>query len=220
MAGMLLVVTGASGVGKSTVRRTVAEALEIESCEIRTLATDPPVRDRRRRQEVGEDVVSQATELATSGKHLLFCGDPFPAGEVLACPSADKVDIAICLLDANADVQLARLAARGDEPEAVYKHHVAFAAWQRRHAIDPTWETHVVTEDCWPPMQWDRWVGRTDLAGTWTIPIIDTSMLNPSEVAVQVLSWASGVLAGTEPFFTRGWHLRDTPVPRRVRSQQ
>lgn len=206
---MLLVVTGASGVGKSTVRVAVADALGIESCEIRTLDPDPPVRDRRRRQDVGEGVVAHAAALAAGGKHLLFCGDPFPAGEVLACPSADSVDIAICLLDASPEVQLDRLRTRGDEPEAIFKHHIAFAGWQRRHAIDPQWEPHVVTEDGWPPMRWERWVGRSDLDGVWRIPVIDTSELTPAAVMGQVISWAREALAGTAPAFRRGWHVAD-----------
>jgi hypothetical protein len=69
-------------------------------------------------------------------RHLLLAGDPVAPGEVLAAPSATSVDIAVCLLDVAEDTQRERLRSRGD-PEELLPHHVAFAAWMRRHAENP-----------------------------------------------------------------------------------
>lgn len=202
---MLLVVNGASGAGKSTIRERVAARLGIESVEIRTLRPDEPVRTTAQRQQVGEKVVAQAARLDREGRHLLFCGDPFPPGEVLACPSADLVDIAVCLLDVTAEEQLRRLRQRG-EPEDGLVHHVAFADWMRAHAADPRVRPEVITAAGWSGMVWTRWTGRAERPTAWRPWVIDTTELVPDVVADRVVAWGRGAVEGTVPVFHRGWH--------------
>lgn len=201
---MLLVVNGPSGAGKTTIREPVAAMLGCESVEIRTLRPDKPVRTTTDRQAIGERVVAKAVELAAHGHHLLFCGDPFPLGEVLACPSATEVDIAACHLDIAEHEQVRRLRQRG-EPEDSLVHHVAFATWMRKHARDPRSAPHVITENGWERMAWDRWLGRDDLVGIWRCEVIDATALAPDQVIAAVTDWGRRAIAGDTPVFRRHW---------------
>jgi hypothetical protein len=131
-------------------------------------------------------------------RHLLLSGDPVAAGEVLAAPSADRLDaIAVCLLDVDRDAQAARLMARGDDP-ALLVHHLAFADWMRRHAADPHHRPEVLHNDGWEQMRWDRWIRLHD-AETWAMHVLDTSSLTAAAVASELLAWCGQALAGEAP---------------------
>jgi predicted ABC-type ATPase len=98
---MMLLVTGASGVGKSTVRALIAEELapNVRAVELTQIA-GAPTYERGWRQRAVEQVVQVALAEQEVGRHLLLAGDPVPPGEVLAAPSADRLDgFAACLLD-------------------------------------------------------------------------------------------------------------------------
>lgn len=113
---MMLLVTGASGVGKSTVRALIAEELapQVRAVELTQIA-GPPTYERGWRQRAVEQVVQVALAEQEAGRHLLLAGDPVPPGEVLAAPSADRLDgFAACLLDCGPDEQERRLRERGD----------------------------------------------------------------------------------------------------------
>jgi predicted ABC-type ATPase len=109
---VLLLITGASGVGKSTVRALVAPELgsEVECVELMDLTERPVAVTRVWRQQTTEAAVRRAVELQACGRHLLLAGDPVPAVEVVAAPSAPALDaIGVCLLDAAAEAQTERL---------------------------------------------------------------------------------------------------------------
>jgi hypothetical protein len=134
---MLLLVAGASGAGKSTVRRSVGHALSPEVIEPYDVVGTPASPTIAWRQQSTEAVVQRALELGVGGRHLLLSGDPVAASEVVAAPSAAGLDgIAVCLLDGRPEVQAARLAQRGDD-RALLVHHRAFADWMRAQARDP-----------------------------------------------------------------------------------
>jgi hypothetical protein len=195
---VLLLVTGASGVGKSTLRAVVAPELapQVESVELKDLAPLPMARTRGWRQRAAEAAVRRAVELQASGRHLLLAGDPVPAVEVIAAPSAPQLDaVAVCLLDASAQAQAERLAGRGDDP-ALLVHHQAFADWMRQQASDPLHMLHVVSDHGWDEMRWERLERLTD---DWRMHTIDTSCLSPPEVAVLVLDWCWHALADDAP---------------------
>ncbi|GAB3298292.1 hypothetical protein [Parasphingorhabdus pacifica] len=206
---MLLLVSGASGVGKTTARLAAAPLLSdtVETAELFTLGPIPAVPTIAWRHQQVEVAVQKAVELDRDGRHLLFAGDPVPAGEVLAAPSADEIDIAVSLLDADEPTQTKRLQARGDPPELLPR-HVQFADWLRRHATDPTHVPEAVTTDAWSNMCWERWAGRDDLADRWAMNVIDTSVLDVHDVARALVGWCHSVLAGDAPVFRRGWHIR------------
>jgi energy-coupling factor transporter ATP-binding protein EcfA2 len=201
IAGMFLLVTGASGAGKSTVRAAVAPHLspEIESVELHHVAAIAALPDIAWRQEATEAAVRRALELQAEGRHLLLSGDPVAAGEVLAAPSAVALaGVAVCLLDLSPEAQIARLTQRGDAP-ALLAHHHAFAEWMRGHARDPRHMPEVLSTNGWEAMRWQRWTSIDPAGGAWGMSVLDTSELAPDDVAAQIVSWARRALRGQAP---------------------
>ncbi len=90
---MYFLVAGASGVGKSTVRRLIEPEFAdvLETAELATLGETPEWNLAWRHRMV-ERMVRRALEVHREGKHFLLCGDPVPPGEVLAVPSADQLE--------------------------------------------------------------------------------------------------------------------------------
>lgn len=187
---MFFLVTGASGVGKSSVRKLIEPEFAdvVEVAELGMLGSTPKWSIEWRHRMV-EQAVLRALEVQRAGKHFLLCGDPVPPGEVLAAPSADQLDrLAVCLLDAEEQAQTARLRERGDDANFI-PHHVAFATWMRHHVIDHRHRPEVIIQNAWPPMRWERWVGRAAAQPPWDRYVIDTTWLNPTEVAHHVAQW-------------------------------
>ncbi|TQM15999.1 hypothetical protein [Pseudonocardia kunmingensis] len=210
---MLLLVSGASGVGKTTARLHARHLFErrhldgaYETAELFTLGPIPAVPTVAWRQEQVEAAVRRAIALEAEGRHLLFAGDPVPVGEALAAPSADRIDIAACLLDVDEDAHLARLAKR-NEPEELIPLHRGFATWLRAHATDPGHVPEAVTTDAWPEMRWGRWVGRAP-GPEWAMTVVDTSRLLPEQVGAEVVDWCGRAVAGDAPVFRAGWFRR------------
>lgn len=200
---MLLLITGASGVGKSSVRAAIAAELEpvVRCVELRDVVPVPPIPDLAWRQRSTEQVVELALELQGEGRHLLLAGDPVAPGEVLAAPSADRLEaIAACLLDCRPEVQRARLLARGDPP-ATLPDHLAFAEWMRRHAEDPGHMPEVLTTNGWEQMRWERWREWQRGHPRWRLEVIDTSSRTIDQVAALALAWARDSLRGATPAF-------------------
>lgn len=194
----MLLLTGASGVGKSTVRTVIAPELppEVECVELLGLTPPPKAMTAAWRQQTAELAVQRAVELQAEGRHLLLAGDPVPAAEIVAAPSAASLEaIAVCLLDASPEVQAQRLTQRGDPPELLH-HHQAFAEWMRKQANDPLHMPHVVTENGWEQMRWDR---LESVAADWQMRTIDTTDLTKREAADAVRDWCRHVLAGAAP---------------------
>jgi hypothetical protein len=133
-----------------------------------------------------------------------MAGDPIPAGEALAAPSAAAIDIAVCLLDVDAETQTRRLRRRRS-PEAELVHHLAFATWMRRHATDPTHLPEVLTENGWPPMRWERWLG-APVQDRWAMTVLDTTGRTPDDVARAVARWCEAAVHGAVPVFRAGWY--------------
>jgi broad-specificity NMP kinase len=185
---MMLLVTGASGVGKSTVRGLIAAELEPEVRTVElTQVAGPPTWERGWRQRAVERVVAAALEEQEAGRHLLLVGDPVPPAEVLAAPSADRLDgFAACLLDCGPEEQERRLRRRGD-PEDLLPHHLAFAEWMRAHARDPHHRLDVIDAG-WEEMRWER------LPDAWEVAEIDVTELSPEAAAERVLAWVRGIL--------------------------
>ena len=187
---MLLLVTGASGMGKTTVRKMVEAqfADRLESAELVEVA-GPPEWSLRWRHQAVEKAVQRAVQAQRRGKHFLLCGDPVPPAELYAAPSADQLErIAVCLLDATEDSQRIRLIERGDDP-ALIPHHIAFAAWMREHITNPGHRLDVVRQGGWEKMQWERSLAAMDQQQLWMSHRIDTSELDPSVVAKLVTTW-------------------------------
>lgn len=205
---MLLVVSGASGAGKTTARFKAAPLLgpEFVPVEFWHFGPIPAVPTVLWRHQMIEEACRRAIDLEAEGKHLLVSGDPIPAGEALAAPSADQIDIAVCLLDVSPEVQNARLDDRKD-PMEWRAANLGFAAWMRHHATDPQYVTWAINnEHAWDQMRWDRWLDR-DIADRWAMTVIDTSELTPDEVGVAVAAWCYAAVEGEAPVFREGWYL-------------
>jgi hypothetical protein len=167
--------------------------------ELGDVVTIPPIPTIAWRQQATEAVVQRGLALQAVGRHLLLAGDPVAAGEVIAAPSAAKLDaIAVCLLDVNAEAQVARLARRGDDPRLLSDHQ-AFASWMRGHAHDPNYMLHVLSTNGWDAMRWDRLTLLDPSSGRWGMHILDTSARTKDEVAQQVLAWCQRALHGRAP---------------------
>jgi hypothetical protein len=196
---VLLLISGASGAGKTSVREAIAGELvpDVEAIELRHLEAVPAVPDIAWRQRMAERAVARSRVLDAQRRHLLLAGDPVAPGEVLAAPSATSVDIAVCLLDVAEDTQRERLRSRGD-PEELLPHHVAFAAWMRRHAEDPAHMPHVLTTGGWDGMRWSRLATLP-----WQITVIDGSAMSVAEAGSAALQWVRDALSGRAPVFRR-----------------
>ena len=177
---------------------------EFENAELFTLGPIPPVPTVAWRHEMAEVAVQRAIALEGEGRHLMFAGDPIPAGEILAVPSADAIDIAVLLLDADEAAQNARLDARQD-PMEIRHPNLGFAEWMRKHATDPGHVPEAITTDAWPEMRWERWIGNPVAAERWAMEVLDTSSMTPDAVAASVAGWAERAVRGEVPVFTKGW---------------
>jgi energy-coupling factor transporter ATP-binding protein EcfA2 len=198
---MFLLVTGASGAGKSTVRRSVAQLLApaIVSLELHDVIHVPTFPDIAWRQRATEAAVQRALELQAEGRHLPLSGDPVAAGKVLAAPSAVDLDgVAVCLLDVSPEAQTTRLGGRGDDPMLLAHHH-AFADWMRAHARDPRHMPHVLSTNGWKAMRWERWTGIDPSDGNWSMEVLDTSRLSLEQVAAETLAWCRRAVRGQAP---------------------
>lgn len=198
---MFLLVTGASGVGKSTVRARLDSTLppNVQAVELATLGETPQWNLAWRHRMV-ERLVLMAQQLAHEGRHLLVCGDPIPPGEVISAPSGDGLALHVLLLHAAPEVQLARLATRGD-PAEYHDRHVAFADWMRHHVLDPSHRPDVVIQDGWEEMRWERWLARVGTPGAsppWSAHLLDTSALDAEQVSRDVAEWVRRVMGDGE----------------------
>lgn len=187
---MVFLVTGASGAGKSTVRRLLEPRFtgRVESCELVDLGITPEWTLKWRHQAV-EQMVQRALHFQRIGRHFLLCGDPIPPGELYAVPSAGAVErIEVCLLDVAKPIQEQRLRARGDAVELL-PHHVAFAEWMRQHVRDHRHRPEVIIRNGWEKMRWEVWTAPNQINVPWRCHIVDTSELNPFAVAERVGAW-------------------------------
>lgn len=192
---MLFLVSGASGVGKSTARKNVAPRLGgmFETVELHHLGSVDAI-DVARRQELAEVAARRAAVLSAKGRHLVVCGDPVAPGELIAAPSAIQVGgIAACILDADAGTQTARLLKRG-EPEEYLPLHLGFAQWLREHAADPLPRLDVVSSSGWDAMQWKRITSLKTNDPRWRVSLLDTSTRSPQSVAEDVVRWIHSAL--------------------------
>jgi hypothetical protein len=193
---MFVLVTGASGVGKTSVRKLIEAEIagQIAVCELGDLGITPEWSLRWRHQAV-EQVVQLALKHRASGKHFLLCGDPVPPSELYAAPSAgDLAGIRVCLLDASPEQQTERL--RQGDPADLIPHHIAFAEWMRHPALDHRHRPKVIINQGWEQMRWHAWNSDEITVVPLNSHVIDTSDLKLLEVARQVVSWVKFHIRG------------------------
>ncbi|MBX9399595.1 hypothetical protein K4749_40345 [Streptomyces sp. TRM72054] len=125
------------------------------------------------------------------GIDLLLSGQS-PLGELLAAPSAPLLDgIAVCLVDVADPVRRARLAERAPgrwDPKAIDA-YIGWAAWHRKHALDPSHRPDVIIDNSWPEMAWHRWTGWNAGDPRWHTQVLDTTNRPVTESVDQVEQW-------------------------------
>lgn len=191
---MLLLVFGSSAAGKTfaldELRRRNLDAAIHDFDEIGV----PAGADRGWRHRANEDWIGRALDYQAEGRDAVIAGQT-PFGEMLASPSAPRLEaISGCLIDCDDDTLAARLRARGPDwlarAGAELADYLAWAEWLRRHAADPTWEQHVITEPPTDvPMRWERWIDWRPGDPRWTVATIDTSDAPVERVADELSTW-------------------------------
>jgi hypothetical protein len=208
---VLLSLTGASGVGKSTALGAIAEAFEgrqVSCVEFDSVGV-PPGADTVWRHRVLARWVRRAAEEQREGRDFVLCGQ-VPVGELLAAPSADALDgIAACLLHCSPEVRRERLLARGEDSAAL-QDHLAFGEWFLRHTLDPTYRPDVIRVAGDVPMCWERWADWKPGDPRWAFEVIDTDALTREQTAQRAVAWARDALAGRLPTpLTGAWWTPD-----------
>ncbi|MFD5233196.1 hypothetical protein ACFWJ5_32655 [Streptomyces qaidamensis] len=185
---MLFKLTGSSCSGKTTLAFAAAGRLGKMAVHDTDELGVPEDADRRWRHRMTEMWVRRALDYQDRGIDLLLSGQS-PLGELLAAPSAPLLDgIAVCLVDATAPVRRARLAERDPGrcgPKAIDA-YTGWAAWHRKHALDPSHRPDVIIDNSWPEMVWHRWTGWNTGDPRWHTQMLDTTDRPVTESVDQV----------------------------------
>ena len=208
---MLLVLTGSSGAGKTTLSFAVADLLPgVAVHEFDEVGVpDPPIPPNWR-NEMTEHWIQRALEYQHRGTDLLLSGNS-PLGEILAAPSAPLLNgIAICLIDVADDERRKRLTTRdrGRWDETALDAFCGWAAWHRDHARDPRCRADVIVGGGSPAMVWERWTGWASDDPRWETPVFDTTGQPLAQSAAAVARWATEQRAAHREgrlLLGRGW---------------
>lgn len=191
---MLLFVTGASGSGKTVCIPGLEKRLpefDIHDFDERDVPSDA---DARWRQKETEYWINRGIENQRLGKDTVICGGAV-YGEILACPSIHQIeDLAACLLDCDDIVRIDRLRHRGNEPGMDM---LAWAAWLRVHAVDPTWCPEVIMKNSYDLMNWDNWLGWERGDPRWRQEIINTTGKKIDQITAEIAKWIETEVAAS-----------------------
>ncbi len=184
---MLFLISGAAATGKKSVVRILKDKLENIECHD---FNETPVKDGTNRRIVLEDWVQKALKAQKNGKNFLISAQS-PFGELLACPSAIKLDgIKCCLLDCHDFVRVERYLDRPQFKEwPLGMDTLCWAVFHRMHAHDPRWEQRVIVDKEIPDYGWKRWTNWTADDDRWDVKIIDTTENEMEYTANLVHDW-------------------------------
>ncbi|PCG85015.1 hypothetical protein CIB93_15985 [Streptomyces sp. WZ.A104] len=207
---MLLKLTGSSCSGKTTLAYAAADRLrQIAVHDFDELGV-PEGADLHWRHRMTEMWVRRALEYQDRGIDLLLTGQS-PLGEVLAVPSAPLLDgIAVCLVDVADEVRCVRLAERdpGRWDAPAVDAFLGWAAWHRKHALDPRHRPDVVIDNSWPEMVWHRWIGWHAGDPRWRTQLLDTTDQPVTKSVDQVERWITAqrdAYQAGQLALSRGW---------------
>jgi hypothetical protein len=191
---MLLTLVGSICSGKTTLARACAgtDGLAVHDFDEVGVPRDA---DREWRHRTTDEWIRRAIAYQERGLDLLLTGQS-PLGEVLACPSATRLDgIAACLLDVADGERLRRLDRRdpGVWDRETRRAFIGWARWHRAHAADPGWRQEVITVGGWDQMQWSRWTAWGQDDPRWHTLVIDTTGRSIDQAASDVGRWIADV---------------------------
>ena len=192
---MLFLLFGSSCSGKTTalaeLRRRALPCLAVHDFDEIGV---PPGATTGWRHRANEQWVRRALAYEAEGIDTLLAGQT-PYGELLAAPSASKLDaLAACLLDCGDEERVARMEARGSEWLArsggTVDDFLAWAAWMRCHAEDPSWQQDVIRRpETEAELEWSRLADRRRGDPQWRVAVVDTSARSVAEVADDLAAW-------------------------------
>lgn len=181
----LYFIGGASGSGKTTVVPYLKKSLgnDISAYDFDDIGV-PYGADKKWRQESTEQWLQK---LLKDDKDACLLGQ-IVLGEILACPSAKKIDkVNFCLLDVSDFERIQRLKKRNTY--GADQNMLNWSSWLRMHHQDPSWMQHVLKEDCWHKLDFSTWdqLANWDVAAN--IEMIDTTKLTLNGVAKKATEW-------------------------------
>lgn len=188
---MLFKLTGSSCSGKTTLAYAAADRIrQIVVHDFDELGV-PEGADLRWRHRMTEMWVRRALEYQDRGIDVLLTGQS-PLGELLAVPSAPLLNgIAVCLVDVADDVRRVRLAERdpGRWDSPAVDAFLGWAAWHRKHALDPRHRPDVIIDNSWLEMAWHRWTNWHADDPRWRTQLLDTTDQPVTESVDLVERW-------------------------------
>ena len=153
--------------------------------------------------------VRHAIDIEEDGTDLVLTGQS-PIGELLAVPEANRLDLAVCLIDLADDARTVRLEERDPgvwSPNAKRDFN-NWGAWHRQHARDPSHHPEVITTAGARGWRWDRWQQWDRHDPRWNVHVIDSTGCSVEDTAAAVRAWVTKSRtrrdAGRLPL-SRGW---------------
>jgi hypothetical protein len=174
---MLLMLTGSSCSGKTTLARALGDRLAGAVIHDHDEIGVPEDADAHWRNRTTEQWIRRALEYQDRGLDVVLTGQS-PLGEILASPSAPQLDaIAVCLVHVADEERRRRLDRRDDGrwPPAALDSFLGWSAWHRGHAADPRYRPEVIIDGSWADMAWDRWSTWTKDDRRWDTYLLDTT---------------------------------------------
>ena len=186
---MFFLVSGAAAAGKSTVIQRIPNLLDNVECHD---SDEKLVHDEYLRCSTLEEWIVLAVEAQREGRDFLLAAQS-PLGELLACPSAPRLDgISACLLDCSDTTRIARIRARGIDPRwPPTQHALNWAAWHRVHAWDPQWEPHVINGNGPSTHRYNRWLNWAQDDERWRVEVLDTTEASIEQTLAMVAAWVT-----------------------------
>ncbi|MEO6085773.1 MAG: hypothetical protein ABIQ18_21930 [Umezawaea sp.] len=198
---MLFVICGSSCSGKTTAARACTDVDGMVVHDFDEIGV-PSTADLVWRQRGLEGWIHRALDYQDNGLDMLLLGQS-PLGEVLACPSATRLDgIAACLLDVEDRQRWQRLERRdpGKWDRDAKRSFIGWARWHRAHAADPQAAPGVITAGAWERMVWSRWNNWDSDDSRWSVAVVDTTDRTVAQTSYDIGRWIacarSGVGAG------------------------
>ena len=181
-------VGGASGSGKTAIV-TGLKNLFVDDMEVYDFDDIgvPEGADKKWRQEATEKWLQK---ILRNNKNTCLLGQ-IVLGEILACPSAQKIDaFNFYFLDVSDYERIQRLKKRNSY---VDQNMLNWSSWLRIHHRDPQWTQNVIKDGAWDGLNFSVW----DQLKSWDekarVDFLNTTDYSIEEVTKKVSQWIKGI---------------------------